>query len=195
VQVRIEGQPVGSYVVAYGVDLERAQLVDFTRTYAGAALGSLLLVALVGWLVAGRVLRPLRLLRDGAERIAETDLLQRASVRGDDDVSDLSRSFNAMLDRALDEPVQHDLGDGRAVCLGDGAEDRVGDRLLRPGKLSSAVYPDLGNHPGPTVVLGEGASDEPDRVVWRPHCGELAGAVRGSYGRPVLAVGADLEQV
>ncbi len=100
VQVSIDGQPaVGSYVVAYGVDLERAQLVDITRTYAVVALGSLLLVALVGWLVAGRVLRPLRLLRDGAQRITETDWLQQIPVRGDDDVSGLTRSFNSMLDR------------------------------------------------------------------------------------------------
>ena len=100
VQVSIDGQPtIGSYVVAYGVDLEQAQLVDITRTYAFVALGSLLLVALVGWLVAGRVLRPLRLLRDGAQRVTESDWLQRIPVRGDDDVSDLTRSFNSMLDR------------------------------------------------------------------------------------------------
>ena len=57
------------------------------------------MVGLVGWFVAGRLLRPLRDLRDTAERISETDLSQRLDVEGSDEISDLSETFNRMLDR------------------------------------------------------------------------------------------------
>jgi len=100
IQVTIVGEStVGTYVIARTVDLEARELTDTTRTYAAVAGGSLVLIALVGWVVAGRLLRPLRLLRDAAQRISETDLTQRIQVSANDDVSDLARTFNAMLDR------------------------------------------------------------------------------------------------
>jgi signal transduction histidine kinase len=100
IQVTIAGAPtVGTYVIARGVDLEAQELTDTIHTYAVVAGGSLVLIALVGWVVAGRLLRPLRLLRDAAQRISETDLTQRIPVSANDDVSDLARTFNAMLDR------------------------------------------------------------------------------------------------
>ena len=100
VQVQFADTPqTGAYVVAYVVDLERAELVDAARTYTFVAVGALLLLALVGWLVAGQLLRPLRLLREAALRITETDLTERIPVTGADDVSDLTRTYNAMLDR------------------------------------------------------------------------------------------------
>lgn len=100
VQVQFADAPqTGVYVVAYVVDLERAELVDAARTYTFVAVGALVLLALVGWVVAGRLLRPLRLLREAALRITETDLTERIPVTGDDDVSDLTRTYNAMLDR------------------------------------------------------------------------------------------------
>ena len=88
----------GTYVVAYAVDRERQDLVDVARTYALVALGALLLLAVVGWLLAGRLLRPLRLLREAAST-ASPEGGERIPVRGNDDVSDLTRSFNTMLDR------------------------------------------------------------------------------------------------
>jgi signal transduction histidine kinase len=49
--------------------------------------------------VAGRVLAPLRLLADTARSIGESDLTRRIPVTGRDEIADLSRTFNAMLDR------------------------------------------------------------------------------------------------
>ncbi len=100
VQVRRPGSArVGTFVVAYAVDRERRELVNNTRTYALVAGLSLLLLAVVGSVVIGRLLRPLRLLREAAQRTAETDFGEPIPVRGDDEVSDLTRSFNAMLVR------------------------------------------------------------------------------------------------
>jgi signal transduction histidine kinase len=100
VQVSVPDQPrVGTYVVAYAAGRERSALADVSRTYAVVAVLSLLLLALVGALVLGRVLRPLSLLREAAQRTAETDFGEPIPVRGSDDVSDLTRSFNAMVAR------------------------------------------------------------------------------------------------
>jgi two-component system, OmpR family, sensor kinase len=100
VQVRIAGLPeVGTYVVAYALKPSQDALFDAGRIYALVAAGSLALVALAGWLLAGRLLRPLRVLRDAAEDISHTDLSLRIPVTGNDDLSELTRTVNAMLDR------------------------------------------------------------------------------------------------
>lgn len=63
------------------------------------AFGALVVAGLASWLVAGRILAPIRLVRQTAARIGESDLTQRLDVRGDDDVAALAHTFNHMLDR------------------------------------------------------------------------------------------------
>jgi len=100
VPLSVEGdEATGSYVMAYALDREREDLFRLARTYLLASVLSLLLVAVVGWLVAGRLLRPLRSLREATQRISETDLSERIPVQGNDDVSELTRTYNSMLDR------------------------------------------------------------------------------------------------
>jgi two-component system OmpR family sensor kinase len=52
-----------------------------------------------GWLLVGRFLRPVALLRDTARKISESDLTQRIKVVGRDDLAELTMTVNAMLDR------------------------------------------------------------------------------------------------
>lgn len=100
VQARVGADPrLGTYVVGYAMRRGEQALVSNTQLYAVVSGASLTLVALVGWLVAGRLLRPLRLLRDAAEHISHTDLSLRIPVTGQDDVSELTRTVNEMLDR------------------------------------------------------------------------------------------------
>ena len=89
----------GTYVMAFAVDRGRDDLVRVAFIYLLASLGSLVLVGVVGWLVAGRLLKPLHTLRENSQRISETDLTERIPVQGNDDVSDLTRTYNQMLDR------------------------------------------------------------------------------------------------
>ncbi|HSK28119.1 MAG TPA: ATP-binding protein [Jiangellales bacterium] len=104
VPVRVAGDDArGVFVAAYLADRERAELVALLRTYAFAAAVTLLLVAAVGWVAAGRLLRPISLLREASQRIGENDLSQRIPVgEGDDDLTELARTYNAMLDRLQD---------------------------------------------------------------------------------------------
>jgi signal transduction histidine kinase len=94
-----QGQERGTFFVAYFADSEHAELVEVIRIYAFAAVGVLVVVAFVTWLSAGRLLRPIREVRRTAQQISETDLALRMPESGKDDVAELARTFNAMLDR------------------------------------------------------------------------------------------------
>ncbi|MBG6225406.1 signal transduction histidine kinase [Arthrobacter sp. CAN_A2] len=88
-----------TFVLAYDIDAERAELNRTFTTFALISLGALLLIGAVGWLLIGNLLHPVRRLRETAQTINDSDLSQRILVTGNDDLSDLTRTFNAMLDR------------------------------------------------------------------------------------------------
>jgi two-component system, OmpR family, sensor kinase len=97
--VTVDGRTLGSFTVAIDLSGELEEVSDALRTAAGVSIGVLLLGLALAWVVAGRVLAPLRDLRDTARSISETDLTRRIDVRGDDELADLARTFNEMLDR------------------------------------------------------------------------------------------------
>ena len=104
VPVRVAGDlSTGLYVAAYALDAELGSLADSFQTYFRVALGALALVGLVAWFVAGRLLRPIRLLRDAAAGSSTAaELTQRIPVTGRDDISELATAINAMFDRLQD---------------------------------------------------------------------------------------------
>lgn len=88
-------------VFIIGTDV-RAELADFTAAFAAYALVALIVLAILGlvaWTVAGRLLAPLRQLRLAAEDITASARSARIPVVGRDDVSQLTRTVNGMLDR------------------------------------------------------------------------------------------------
>ncbi|MEE1763345.1 MULTISPECIES: sensor histidine kinase [unclassified Streptomyces] len=89
----------GAWVIAHWTEREAAEFADVMRAYIVTALGVLLLAALVGWFVTGRLLAPITVMRRTALRITDTDLTQRIRVSGNDDLSELGRTFNVMLGR------------------------------------------------------------------------------------------------
>lgn len=95
----VQGAERGTFVVAYFAESEHAELIEVIRIYSIAAVGVLVVVGLVTWLSAGRLLRPIREVRRTAQQISETDLSLRMAETGKDDVAELARTFNAMLDR------------------------------------------------------------------------------------------------
>lgn len=93
------GSETGSFVVVHDVGSSRAPLNELITTYAAlAALSVIVIAGLASW-SAGRLLRPVRRLRDTARGISDGDLSGRLEVTGHDDLSDLQRTFNDMLDR------------------------------------------------------------------------------------------------
>jgi two-component system OmpR family sensor kinase len=156
--VPVEADRRGSAVFAVAIDLsgEIDEVNDALRIAAGVSVGVLLLASLLAWVVAGRVLAPLRLLRDTARSISETDLTRRITVQGDDELADLARTFNEMLDRleqafasqkAFISDAGHELRTpitiirGHLEVMGDDPQERretlelVADELDRMGRL------------------------------------------------------------
>jgi signal transduction histidine kinase len=118
--------PPGAYLIAYALERERQEVGRQARTYALLSGGALLLVGGVGWLVAGRLLRPLTELRLAAARIHEADLSERIPVRGADDITDLTVSYNDMLDR-----IEEAFGTQRQFLDDAGHELRTPLTILR----------------------------------------------------------------
>jgi signal transduction histidine kinase len=68
--------------------------------YAIAFAGVLLVSAAVGWLIAGRVLAPLKRISGTARRVSEEHLGERIPVGGpQDELRELGETLNSMLDR------------------------------------------------------------------------------------------------
>lgn len=94
----------GVLVVAIFADREGAEVAQVMGRFAAIALATLALAAGFGWFVSGRLLAPMRDMRRTAQQITETDLSGRIPVDdgNGDEVADLARTFNSMLDRLAD---------------------------------------------------------------------------------------------
>jgi signal transduction histidine kinase len=90
---------LGTFVVAQFRELQQEPFDDAVIATGAVGLAVLLIGSLLAWLMAEGVLRPVRSLSHAAQSISETDLTQRIEVRGRDELAELARTFNAMLDR------------------------------------------------------------------------------------------------
>ena len=104
-EVVVTVQPVrdertsGAFVIVNFLRDEHTELNRVLQTYAIVAVLSLGLITLVAAWLAGRLLGPVRTLRDNARQITETDLSRRIPESGNDDITALTRTFNEMLAR------------------------------------------------------------------------------------------------
>jgi signal transduction histidine kinase len=81
--------------------LVNAQILNKLRFYSIGALGVLFVASLgVGWMIAGRVLRPIGRITSVARDIQATDLSRRIELPGpEDELKQLADTFDAMLAR------------------------------------------------------------------------------------------------
>lgn len=79
----------------------RASELRQLLTDSAIALGIMAAASIgLGWLVAGRVLRPLRTITTAARRISASNLHQRLALAGpDDELRELGKTFNGLLAR------------------------------------------------------------------------------------------------
>ncbi len=92
----------GALVIINFLDDEHSELASTLRTYAVVAVLSLGLITMLAALQSGRLLAPLRSVREIASDITTTDLSQRIPESGNDDITALTRTFNEMLERLED---------------------------------------------------------------------------------------------
>ena len=104
--------PSGSGAASDPQVTARAILIASAQAQSSAALGTLLIgsgialtimavIALwLGWVIAGRALRPLRAITAAAQDISESNLHRRLALEGpDDELTQLADTFNGLLER------------------------------------------------------------------------------------------------
>lgn len=102
-------ESTSTFVIAYDIEAELAEINSAARVWAIATAVTLAVIAAAAALVTTRLLRPLRQMRETAERVSAQSLSERLPIQGRDDVSDLAQTMNDMLDRldqALDSQRQ-----------------------------------------------------------------------------------------
>jgi signal transduction histidine kinase len=89
----------GTFVAAAFTSSSRDELNDVFRIIAIVGVSVLFGSAVLAWALAERVVRPIRRFTDVTHSIDDTDLSARIPVEGDDEIAELSRTFNAMMTR------------------------------------------------------------------------------------------------
>lgn len=89
----------GVFVVAAFPASARAELDASLRSAAITSAIVFLLAGTAAWGLAGRVVRPVAELTRTARATTESDLTSRIPVEGNDELAELGRTFNEMLDR------------------------------------------------------------------------------------------------
>jgi signal transduction histidine kinase len=154
VPVGFDGDVAGVFVVAIFLADALAGVNDALRVGA-LVYGSIFLVATAfAWVAAGGVLRPLRDLSETAGAITDTnDLSRRIPAEGSDEIADLGRTFNAMLDR-LEEAFETQR---RFV-------DDAGHELRTPITVIRGHLELMGDDPTERAETVEVVTDELDRM-------------------------------
>ncbi len=150
---RVVSMPVrtvrGVFVVAVSQSIEGNERVlrRVRQIMLVGLLLSLLLAALGGYLLAAASLRPVDAMRAQAARITASNLHERLPVsKPDDDLSRLSQTFNALLDRVEDAFAQrrrftadasHELRTPVAIVIGESELALSADRS--PAEYRSAL--------------------------------------------------------
>lgn len=90
----------GTFVVTADLAHERGEVAEAVRIATLISLAMLLIVSVLTYLMIGRILAPLGAVGSTARAIGSgDDLTRRIAVRGNDEIAELARTFNAMLDR------------------------------------------------------------------------------------------------
>jgi signal transduction histidine kinase len=114
----------------------------------------LLAASFLAWVAAGRILAPVRTVTNLARSITESDLTARLPVRGNDELSELARTFNHMLDR-LDQA----FATQRAFI------DDAGHELRTPITIIRGHLELLGQDPDERAEAMAIVEDELDRMT------------------------------
>ncbi|HEX9063639.1 MAG TPA: HAMP domain-containing sensor histidine kinase [Streptosporangiaceae bacterium] len=99
IPVRLPGQRPATFVAVSLIASQQTGIDSITRLQILVGAIALLAGSALAWLIAGRVLRPVRDTTELARRITESDLSERIPARGSDEISALAVTFNRMLDR------------------------------------------------------------------------------------------------
>jgi signal transduction histidine kinase len=114
---------------------------------------ALLLTVGIAWAVAGRILKPVRVVRAAAAQLTEQDLTRRIPVHGHDDIAALADTFNGMLDRLE-----------RAFAAQREFVDDAGHELRTPITIVRGHLEVMGDDPAEREETVRLVTDELDRM-------------------------------
>ncbi len=97
--VKIQGETLGVFVVVHTITGERQEVIEAVGVIIQVSALVLVAALLLSWISSGRVLAPLRSFSTTARSISESDLTQRIPVQGKDELADVAKTFNDMMDR------------------------------------------------------------------------------------------------
>lgn len=144
----------GWFVAGYFVDRDRIEIFDTMRTLVLFSVLGLVLAGFGAWLMAGRILAPVRLVRSVAAEISQHDLSRRIALHGRDEMAALAQQFNEMLDR-----LQGALVDQNRFI------DAASHELRTPLTIVRGNLELLGDDPDERVEVVRLATDELDRMT------------------------------
>ena len=101
---RFKGRREGELVAVFGVTRSTAAIRKQERNFqiGAGVIGVLMLVAMsaiIGYFVRRTILRPLGALGIAISTVAEGDFTARAEIGSEDEITQVSRTFNGMVDR------------------------------------------------------------------------------------------------
>lgn len=194
------GETLGTFVVASFVADERAEVNEAVLVVTLVSAGVLLFGAVLAFLATGRVLAPLRELTEAARAVSGTELDRRINVQGEDEVAQLGKTFNRMLDRLqiafssqreFIRDVSHELRTPIAISRGH-LELLAGGHLEEPAARRDATalitgeLDRMGRFVDDLLLLAKAESPnflELETVGLDDLCGELIAKARGIADR------------
>jgi methyl-accepting chemotaxis protein len=209
-----DDRKVGDFVAVFGISESTAPIMHEERRFqlsaAAVGLGTLLLMGLlIGYFVRRVMLRPLNGLGGAISRVAEGDFTTRAEASADDEIGELARTFNGMVNRLSTalrevEEASQSVASG-ATQLAASAEQmaktvedtaQVGEELRQAGtgvqeslqRLADNIA-QMDEHASETAIRTEAAAQDTDAGAEAGKETEGGmGAIREATGRIIQAV-------
>ncbi len=138
IPIYIRGSDIKWGSVKIGLKLEDVKVrIQKTRlVMAGFGLAALILTLLSSLLMARRITQPIRNLVEGTRRISKGDFTYRIPVISEDEIGDLTRSFNEMAEQLLQARQKTEEANRRLVQV---------EKLASIGRLSATIAHEIRN--------------------------------------------------
>lgn len=154
VPIGVGEEESGVFVAAVIMESSLTAIDDVVRLGAIVYGSIFLLASAVAWVATGRILRPLSDLTETAMSISDSDLSTRIEVEGDDEIAELGRTFNSMIER-----LDHSFAVQRRFV------DDAGHELRTPITIIRGNLEVMGDDPEERTATVALVTDELDRMA------------------------------